>query len=54
MLRVSDVDRDLGGTKVLQGRSRLVGILNPLNSLFLTALPRGGGNWGSGLHFVRR
>ena len=53
LLRVSDVDGDLGRTKVLQGRSRLVGILNPLNTLLLTGLPRGGCNWRSSLHFVR-
>ena len=53
LLRVSDVDRDLSGTKVLQGRSRLVGILNPLNSLVLTSLPRGSGNRSSGLDSAR-
>jgi len=50
LLRVSDVDRDLGGTKVLQGRGRLVGILDPLNTLLLTGLPRGGGNRRSGVN----
>ena len=44
LLRVSDVNGDLGGTEVLQGRSGVVGIFNPLNSLFLTSWPRGGGN----------
>ena len=53
LLRVSDVDGDLGGAKVLQGRSRNVGIFNPLNGLLLTGLPRGGRNWRGGLHFVR-
>ena len=53
LLRVSDVDRDLSGTKVLQGRSRLVGILDPLNSLVLTSLPRGSGNRSSGLDSAR-
>ena len=50
MLRVSDVNGDLAGTEVLQGRSGVVGILNPLNSLFLTGRPRGGGDGGGGLH----
>jgi len=46
LLRVSDVDGDLGGTKVLQRRSRIVGIFNPLNSLLLTGWPRGSGSGG--------
>ena len=49
LLRVSNVDGNLGGTKVLQGGSRGVGVLNPRDSLFLTRWPRGGGNWGGGL-----
>jgi hypothetical protein len=53
LLSVSDVDRDLGGTKVLQGRGRVVGILNPLNNLLLTGWPRSGGNRSGCLHFVR-
>ena len=51
LLRVSNVDGDLAGTKVLQGRSRIVGVFNPLNSLGLTGLPRGGGGGGGGLYF---
>jgi len=53
LLRVSNINGDLGGTKVLQGGSRIVGILNPLNSLFLTGCPRGGGNGGGGLRSFR-
>jgi hypothetical protein len=53
LLDVSNVDRDLAGTVVLQGRSRAVGVLNPLDSLRLTALPRGRGNGGGGLYFVQ-
>jgi len=49
LLRVSDVNGDLAGTKVLQGRSRVVGVFDPLNSLFLTGWPRGGGNGRGGL-----
>jgi len=49
LLRVSDVNGDLGGTKVLQGRGGVVGIFDPLNSLFLAGRPRGGGNGGGGL-----
>lgn len=52
MLSVSDIDGDLGRAKVLQGGSRIVGILNPLDSLRLASLPRSGGRGGSGLHFV--
>jgi len=39
LLRVSDVNGDLGGTEVLQGWSRVVGIFNPCDSLFLTGRP---------------
>ena len=53
LLRVPNVDRDLAGTKVLQGRSGVVGIFNPLKSLLLTGWPRGAGSRGSGLYFVR-
>jgi len=49
LLRVSDINGDLGGTKVLQGRSGVVGIFDPLNSLILTSLPRGGSNGRGGL-----
>jgi hypothetical protein len=52
LLDVSNVDRDLAGTVVLQGRSRAVGVLNPLDSLRHAALPRGRGNGGGGLYFV--
>lgn len=50
LLRVSDVNGDPAGTIVLQGRSRIGGIFNPLDNLLLTSLPRGGLSWGSGLH----
>ena len=53
LLRVSNVDGDLAGTKVLQGRSRVVGIFDPLKGLLLTGWPRGAGSRGSGLYFVR-
>jgi len=49
LLRVSNVDGDLAGTKVLQGRSRIVGVFDPLNGLWLTSLPRGGGGGGGGV-----
>ena len=49
LLRISNVDGNLGGTKVLQGGGRGVGVLNPRDGLFLTRWPRGGGNWGGGL-----
>ena len=52
LLRVPDVDGDLGGSEVLQGRSGIVGILNPLNVLRLTGRPRGGGSGGGGLHLL--
>ena len=50
LLRVSDVDGDLGGTKVLQGRGGIVGVFYPLDSLRLPGLPRGGSGRGGGLH----
>jgi hypothetical protein len=50
LLRVSNIDGDLGGTEVLQGGSRIVGILNPLDRLLLTGWPRGSGSGGGSLH----
>lgn len=52
LLRVSDIDGDLARAKILQGRSGIIRIVNPLNILLLAALPTGGGNWRSGLHFT--
>lgn len=50
LLSVSNVNGDLAGTEVLQGRSRSVGVLNPLDGLVLTGLPRGGGGGRSGVN----
>lgn len=50
LLRVSNVDGDLAGTEVGQGRSRDVWIVDPLYRLWLTGLPTGGSDRGSGLH----
>jgi hypothetical protein len=53
LLRISNVDGDLGGTKVRQGGSGVVRIINPLYRLWLTTLPTGGSDGSGGLCSVR-